>query len=367
MCSPGAERSTSTIAKRWPGEPVSTTSLLDTVQVVPYLRGVGVLPADTPAEVEVLSGGVSSAVFRVDCADLSVVVKQALPQLRVSDEWLSRVERSATEARAAAVLSRLLPDGSVLPPLYVDSARSLFVMPSAPRRAETWKARLMRGELEYATAHRVGDLLGILHRRSRTGPALRGEFADRQDFVALRVEPYLSVTAERRPKLAVAIGLHARRMLSVTDCLVHGDYSPKNLLVGPDRAEHVVLLDHEVSHWGDPAFDTAFCLTHLHLKACTFPSRARDFLDLAELFWRSYLAAAATLDPVALERDTVGLLGCLLAARVDGKSPAEYLTTDVLRERVRNLATTILLDPLASLRLVRDATLELTGAAIPST
>jgi hypothetical protein len=346
-----------------PTKGVSTNTLLDTDQVVPYLRQVGILPPDAPANVHVLSGGVSSGVFRVECAQAAVVVKQALPQLRVTDEWLSRVERSATEARAALALNRLLPEGRVLPPLYVDEARSLFVMPSAPRDAETWKAKLMRGELACATAVTVGELLGIIHSHSRGEPGLQEAFADRQDFLALRVDPYLVVTAQRRPRLTTVIGEHMQRMLSVTQCLVHGDYSPKNLLVGPDRPDQVVLLDHEVSHWGDPAFDTAFCLTHLHLKACTFPTRAGDFLDLAETFWKAYVRTAAPADRLTLELDTVGLLGCLLAARVDGKSPAEYLTTEVLRERVRSLASTILLDHLTTLRAVRDATLGLTAAA----
>ena len=145
--------------------------------------------------------------------------------------------------------------------------------------------------------------------------------------------------------------------MSVRECLVHGDYSPKNLLVEPDRPEAVTLLDHEVCHWGDPAFDTAFCLTHLHLKACTFPERSGEFLDLAHIFWTAYRAAAGSSDPSGLERDTVGLLGCLLAARVDGKSPAEYLTTQELRDRVRALAETILLEEPVTLNGVRDLTL----------
>jgi 5-methylthioribose kinase len=289
------------------------------------------------------------------------VLKQALPQLRVSDEWLSRVERSSTEARAAQALSRLLPSGSILPPLFVDSERNLFVMPSAPREAETWKALMMRGDLERATAHRAGKLLGTLHSRSREQPGLREAFADRQDFLSLRVDPYLVVTAQRRPLLAEAIDRHTRRMLSVSACLVHGDYSPKNLLVEPHQADRVVLLDHEVCHWGDPTFDIAFCLTHLHLKACTFPSRALDFMDLVETFWNAYLDAARPEAPVTFERDTVGMLGCLLGARVDGKSPAEYLTTDELRERVRSLSASILLDQLTTLRTVREETLQLTS------
>jgi aminoglycoside phosphotransferase (APT) family kinase protein len=332
-------------------------AILHADQVGQYLSDVGVLPRGESARVEQLAGGVSSAVFRVAWGTTAVVVKQALPQLRVSDEWLSRVERSATEARAASVLERLLPAGSILPPIHIDERRSLFVMPSAPPGAETWKTLLMRGDLSSITAAQVGELLGMLHARSRLEPGLAEAFEDRQDFIALRVDPYLRVTAERRPHLAQAIDRHTHRMMSTRDCLVHGDYSPKNLLVEPDRPEAVVLLDHEVSHWGDPTFDLAFCLTHLHLKACVFSARTAQFLDLAQLFWTSYLQASRPANPLRLERDTVGLLGCVLAARVDGKSAAEYLTTHDLRERVRGLAERILLDEPRTLRAVRELAL----------
>ena len=331
--------------------------------VATYLRNLGIIPPHGMAHVERLSGGVSSAVFRVESEGTAVVIKQALPKLRVNDEWLSRVERSATEARAARVLYDLLPRGSILPPLYVDEARSLFVMPSAPVGAETWKAKLMRGDLSAETAHVVGELLGYLHARSRLQPDLAVEFGDRQDFLALRVEPYLYVTADRRPPIAAPIQRHAERMLSVRQCLVHGDYSPKNLLVAQDRPRDIILLDHEVSHWGDPTFDCAFCLTHLHLKACTFADRVTDYLDLARVLWNSYLEIARPTDVVAYERDTIGLLGCILAARVDGKSPAEYLATDTLRNRVRRLADTILLDELATLQAVSEVAIGLAGTA----
>jgi Ser/Thr protein kinase RdoA (MazF antagonist) len=192
-----------------------------------------------------------------------------------------------------------------------------------------------------------------MHNNSRAELALAQAFADRQDFLALRVDPYLRVTAERRPHLAAAIGKHTDRMLTVQECLVHGDFSPKNMLVESSRPRAVILLDHEVCHWGDPSFDTAFCLTHLHLKACTFPQRASDFMDLAGAFWDAYDANAA------LECRTVGMVGCLLAARVDGKSPAEYLTTEELRQRVRRLAERILLDEVHTLHDVRNLTLTL--------
>ena len=331
-------------------------AVLQRDEVANYLRDVGILRATDQAQVEQLAGGVSSAVYRVTWDATALVVKQALPKLQVSDEWTSRVERSATEARAAKVLERLLPSGAILPPVYVDEPRCLFVMPSAPLAAETWKALLMRGELSSISAHAVGEMLGQLHARSRLEPGLAQEFADRQDFVALRVDPYSARDRGTSSGNSGPIEKHTARMMSVRECLVHGDYSPKNLLVEPERPAGMILLDHEVCHWGDPTFDLAFCLTHLHLKACTFPERTSDFLDLAQIFWTAYRAAAQPVHPAELELDTVGMLGCLLAARVDGKSPAEYLTTEALRQRVRRLADAILLEETRTLHDVRDLT-----------
>ncbi len=326
-----------------------------------YLRAAGVLPAGEQVSVEELGGGVSSQVLRAETDEQCVVLKQALPKLRVADDWRSPVERALTEARAATALARLLPPGAVLPPLHADAQRHLFVMPCAPAGAETWKAKLLRGELATATARRVGELLGLLHRRSRGDAALAREFASREFFLTLRVEPYLDTTAERRPELAGAIARQKDLLLATRQCLVHGDYSPKSLLVGPDDPAAVIVLDHEVAHWGDPAFDVAFCLTHLHTKSVAFHERASGYLALAGELWGAYLAAARPPDPDGLERHAVALLGCIIAARVDGKSPVEYLQTPAAKETARALARTILLDELAALTEVAAATRLLVG------
>ena len=84
-------------------------AVLQREEVANYLRDVGILPATQQSQVEQLAGGVSSAVYRVTWDATALVVKQALPKLQVSDEWTSRVERSATEARAARILSGCCP------------------------------------------------------------------------------------------------------------------------------------------------------------------------------------------------------------------------------------------------------------------
>lgn len=329
-------------------------SLLTPTEVEDYLRAAGVIPDAEGVTVEELSGGVSSSVLRAQVGSRCVVLKQALPRLKVRDEWTSGVERALIEARAAEALARLLPPGAVLAPLHTDPERYLFVMGCAPPGVETWKAKLMRGETALPTARRVGELLGLLHGRSRGDPELAEAFASQEYFLSLRVDPYLRTTAQRRPELAAAINRHTERMLANRVCLVHGDYSPKNLLVDPADPRGVILLDHEVTHYGDPAFDLAFCLTHLHAKAVRFPERADDYLTLARLLWEDYLATARPPAPAALERESVGLLGCIIAARVDGKSALEYLDTEERRERARAVARTILLDEPVTLAEVAE-------------
>jgi 5-methylthioribose kinase len=102
----------------------------------------------------------------------------------------------------------------------------------------------------------------------------------------------------------------------------------------------MVMLDFEVAHWGDPAFDPAFLLTHLVLKAVREPALACAFLDEAARFWSVYVEAAG---PVAADAPAVvAELGCLLLARMDGKSPIEYLTAPAERDAVRALARALL-------------------------
>ncbi|MEF8856196.1 MAG: phosphotransferase, partial [Haloplanus sp.] len=115
--------------------------------------------------------------------------------------------------------------------------------------------------------------------------------------------------------------------------LVHGDYSPKNVLV--DRSDDPVpwILDFEVAHWGDPAFDAAFMLNHLFIKSIYNHDRHAAYADAADRFWTAYDRAAEW----DIERETVAELAVLMLARVDGKSPVEYVDRAVA-EALRRVA-----------------------------
>src|SRR5690349_22703198 len=197
-----------------------------------FLRQHAIFASDESIEVEVLSGGVSSLVVRARARTGCAVVKQALPRLKVRDEWLSRVERSSIEARCARVLASIVP-GSVPETLAHDEARHALIMACAPEGSANWKVQLMSGVVDTDTSAEAGRLLGRIHARTVGSPDLATAFDDRSFFDELRIDPYLRTLMPRHPDLAPLIGAMVEEHLATRVCLVHGDYSPKNLLVAP--------------------------------------------------------------------------------------------------------------------------------------
>ena len=200
----------------------------------------------------------------VDGPDGLYVLKRALPRLRVAAEWFSDPARSLVEASALKVMAGIIGQDTVPRVLWIDPGRHEFAMELVPPRLRNWKQDLMSGRIDPATASRAGHLLGQLHAGSARRPDLREQFGDTRFFEELRIRPYFTRVAERNPDLAADIEAVVAGMADRRSALVHGDFSPKNILA--DGAD-VVLLDCEVAHWGDPRFDLAFCLTHLALKS----------------------------------------------------------------------------------------------------
>jgi 5-methylthioribose kinase len=295
--------------------------------VADYLAARGIVHAE---EVSEPSGGVSCAVFAVRGEGKCVVVKQALERFRVADEWLVPPERAVTEAQALELMARLAP-GSV--PRLIDSDPEAFVlvMEEASAGWRPWKALLLEGTADSVVATRLGELLAVLH-------SADADIGSAESFEAQRVDPYLRTIQRRHLALADHIGTYIERLLSTQRCVVHGDYSPKNVLVGDDG---LWIIDWEVAHRGDPAFDVAFLLNHLLLKTIHRPEARAGYEACGRAFLDAY---GRDVDMPYL----LGLVGCLMLARVDGKSPAEYLT-EPEREEARAAGIVLLTAPPCSL------------------
>ena len=298
-----------------------------------------------------LGWGISNLVLRVDVPSGAFVLKQSLPKLRVAEDWEYDRRRTLIERDCMVLLGQLLPPGSVPTVLYCDEENYVLVMTHAPKGGVLWKQALMEGTVEVGAAERAGKLLASIHNLTAEDPRTAALFADQTTFIQGRVDPYHWTVARAHPDLAPAIYEETDRLLATQLALVHGDFSPKNVFVYPDS---LLLLDFEVAHLGDPAFDSAFCLTHFVLKAFRFPDRASEYLGAAQVFWDSYVDVLEPSLATDIEAHTVRELACLLLARIDGKSKIEYITKDVVRAEVRALGRDVLMVATPRLNRVLD-------------
>ena len=297
------------------------------------------------APVQELSGGVSSEIWKVGSG---VCVKRALPRLRVAQRWEAPVERNRYERLWMEAAGAALP-GAAPRILAADDAAGVFAMQYLD--FPVWKERLRQGRADPAFAARVGAALAAIHSATAGRREIAERFATDAIFHSIRLEPYLVATGLAHPDLQEHLRLLVDRTANTKACLVHGDVSPKNILVGGEGPAHFpVFLDAECAWYGDPAFDLAFCLNHLLLKCLWVPAARDAFLACFDALSRTYLENASFEN---VERRTAALLPALLLARVDGKSPVEYLS-EPQRNFVREIARGFLLNP-SSLNQIRQA------------
>ena len=325
-------------------------------ELVRYLRATRRIGEEEAPRIRVLAGGVSNRTVLVERESASWILKQALPKLRVPVDWYSDPARIHREAAALRWLERNAPEGSVPGFVFEDREHHVLCMEAVPATYENWKEKLLAGRVERGDVERFGRLLGIVHRRSAEQlEELQPAFGDRAFFESLRLEPYYLYTAAQVPQAAGFLLALVEETRANASVLVHGDYSPKNVLV---RGEHLVLLDHEVAHLGEPAFDLGFSLAHLLSKAHHLP-QARDLLLASvTVHWRAYVAEAG--EAAALEEKAVRhTLACLLA-RTRGRSQLEYMA-DVEKDRQAAAVVRLLPRPPPTLeRLVADFAAALT-------
>jgi aminoglycoside phosphotransferase (APT) family kinase protein len=298
-----------------------------------------------------LTGGVSSDIWLIHTERGPVCAKRALAKLRVAADWRAPIERNLYEARWMRVASEAHA-GCAPRVLGQHPALGVLVMNYLPpARYGLWKHRLRDGQADVATAREVGTVLGEIHSHSARRPELAAEFDTDRIFFDIRLEPYLLATARKHPDLALQLERLVANTRAHRVALVHGDVSPKNILIGADGP---VFLDAECAWWGDPAFDIAFCLNHLLLKCLWTPAATPAFLASFDALAEAYLHTVDWEPSDALELRAAALLPGLLLARIDGKSPVEYITDEGQRERVRCVARGLLTHPVASLRSVRN-------------
>ena len=322
----------------------------------PYLADHGAIPPDASPTCTSLGGGVSNHVIKVTWDGECLVAKQPLPNLAVEDDWPADVSRVHNEAAAARAYARTIDevglDRTRVPAVPFERREEHVIgLECAPDDAVMWKAELLDGDVDTRIAQAVGRVLGAVHDAAAGDEELRAQFESKVPFDQLRVDPYHRTTARRHPDVATEIMAEARRIMSVDRTLVHGDYSPKNVIVNRRGEDpETWILDFEVAHWGDPAFDTAFMLNHLFIKSLYNHAQGADYVEAAERFWQAYDDRV----PWDIEAETVADLAVLMLARVDGKSPVEYIEADAVADALRSTAKAALTRGTATLDGFRE-------------
>lgn len=284
-----------------------------------------------------LAGGVSSGIYRVDLRSGSYCLKQALPRLKVAKDWRVPVDRVFSEIDYLRTVSAIAP-GRVPHVIGRDGATKSFVMEFFGPEFRNWKEQLLAGAVDAQVATQVGDVLGRIHSATADRADIARRFATDDNFYAIRLEPYLVENSRVHNELADMLLRLVARTAQTRRVLVHGDVSPKNILIGPDGP---VLIDAECAWFGDPAFDVAFCLNHFFLKAAHMPQHVEALMRCVRMMTRAYFEHVNWEPNGQLEARVASLLPGLTLARIDGKSPVEYLDGPA-RDAVRALAVKLL-------------------------
>jgi 5-methylthioribose kinase len=321
-------------------------------EITVALRRFGLAESDETPRFHALVGGVASDILRVDLRRGSVCVKRALSKLRVAQDWFAPIERWQYEVAWFQVVAGIAPD-AVPEILGVDMEQRFFVMEYLdPAMFQNWKAELMMGHTDRGLAANIGRLLARIHASTAGRDDIAAAFASDNIFHAIRLEPYLEATACLHPDLAPRLTELVQITAQTRRALVHGDVSPKNILIGPHGP---VFIDAECAWYGDPAFDLAFCLNHLLLKCLVVPVAAAELLGCFDALSEAYLSGVTWETAQEIQTRTAALLPGLLLARIDGKSPVDYVTKEIDKAHIRKIGRAFLASPPSDLTVIRAA------------
>lgn len=291
-----------------------------------YLRQHGHIGAKETPTYASLTGGVANKTILVQRTNAnSFVLKQALGKFRVAVDWYADPQRSHVEVMGLQAFQSLAPDGAIPLFLFEDEGEFLHAIEAIPQPHRVYKDLLLERQGTVELAQRFGSLMATIHVNAlRQADRLEPLFDDLTHFESQRLEPFYAYTAEQVPASAEFIRTLIEQTRTTRVSLVHGDFTPKNVLVRGDGS--LVLLDFEIVHWGDPAFDVGLALAHLVAKAITLRSADKKGWQEVHAFLDAYAAVAsqALHTPMLLDRAFAHFLACLLA-RVRGRSPLNYL------------------------------------------
>ncbi|CAN2217114.1 Aminoglycoside phosphotransferase [Candidatus Nanopelagicaceae bacterium] len=310
--------------------------MLDEGSVVTYLSQRGLLTGE--ATVETLTGGVSCVVLAVSNGDVDLVVKQALPELKTKAKWVADQRRTIVEADAMQVYHSITPD-SVPELIDCDEKEFTLMMSRLPRSCTNWKIDMLEGRIYPEMGAKLGKVLAAWHNVAAVSDEIKAKFMEDLLFEQLRVAPFYRAVMDKNPDLQPVISILIDEITTLKITLVHGDFSPKNIMATKDHRP--IVLDFEVAHIGNPVFDLAFLLAHLLCKVIYAPQveQRQLLIETATQFLANYAEVSNLIVANTLPHH----IALIALARVEGVSPVNYLDESA-QQRLVALTKSVLLD-----------------------
>jgi hypothetical protein len=307
--------------------------------LVQYLFDKGIIKKGKDYAIHYCTGGVSGTVAFVTVESNEMIVKQALSKLKVKEDWLCNPSRMYGEQLSNKIYHKIVPE-SVPAVLFYDQDNYIYGRVAAPAHCDMWKSDLMQGTLDFIVAKKAIEALVDVQNVCCTDVEVAQELCDKKVFYDLRISPYIEFTVQKHPELKEIGDYLIHELMEKSITLVHGDYSPKNIMLDKQK---IFILDFEVAHYGNPVFDLAFFANHFVLKSLKFPKRRKAYLSLLSYMLDIYYSRMNFGDNRLITDTFVPLLGMLMLARVDGKSPVEYLVNEEeKKQQVRTIASVLM-------------------------
>jgi len=293
-----------------------------------------------PFEISTVEGGVSSNVWYIRTrSGREMIAKHPLARLNVEQEWLADQRRSDFEAMFLRDMEACMPESVASVLAHDGDSHTLFLEYFPGHAYRNWREEILAGCVHERTGAAVGSILSRVHRLFACDAEAKKRYDARDILVGTRIDPYFDAVAKRHPGLVRKIGELKKRVLEADAVVIHGDVSPKNILVGEDRT---ILLDAECACIGDPAFDPAFLLAQLLLKALVVVDKEQEIMAACDGFAASYFEGVNWEDRAALERRVIEYLGLFLLARIDGKVPVPYIHDGFVKTLARDFGTQLI-------------------------
>ena len=314
--------------------------LLNESTVVAYLVKRGIISGSS--EVEELTGGVSNVVLGIKSGDKDLVLKQALPQLKVAAVWKADQRRAIVEANGMKLLHSITPE-SVPDLIDLDPDEFTLTMDRLPRECTVWKTDLLEGVIKPSIGEDLGRILATWHNFGASSKEALDAYMEDSLFDQLRVTPFYRAVAKVNPALDNRIQELITEISTMKITLVHGDFSPKNIMI--TGADKPIVLDFEVMHTGNPVFDLGFVSAHLLCKFLrTEDSTQRALLrETAIAFINSYAKTCSIPVSTSLPHH----VAVIALARVEGVSPVNYLD-EAAKARVQSVTKSAIANPSAT-------------------